>query len=124
MKGLKMRLAIVGSRNICNNIVYKIIEQVINKATANIDEIVTGGAIGVDTIAEEYANNNNIKTTIFKPMFKKFGMQSYFIRNRLIIDNADFVLAIWDMQSRGTKYTINYAKSTKKKILIIDTHRF
>ena len=41
------------------------------------------------------------------------------IRNKLIIDECDCALAFWDGKSRGTKYTIDYAKLLGNQIKIV-----
>lgn len=39
-------------------------------------------------------------------------------QNKLIVENADFVIAFWDGQSPGTRFTLNYAKSLKKPVRV------
>lgn len=41
------------------------------------------------------------------------------MRNTDIIENAEFVVAFWDGQSKGTKDSIDKAVAAKKKVLII-----
>jgi len=41
------------------------------------------------------------------------------VRNKLIVDECDCVLAFWDGSSRGTKFTLDYAKEKNKLIKII-----
>ena len=36
-----------------------------------------------------------------------------------MVDMADAVLIVWDGVSRGTKYTLDYAKKQNKPILLI-----
>ena len=36
------------------------------------------------------------------------------VRNKLIVDSADFVLAFWDGKSKGTKSVIEYCKKQGK----------
>ena len=40
-------------------------------------------------------------------------------RNKLIVEECDCVLAFWDGQSHGTKFTLDYAKEKNKPIKII-----
>ena len=54
--------------------------------------------------------------------------ESYFKRNRYMVDHADCLLAVYDgerNQRSGTMQTVNYAKSNKKMIICIhpDTGR-
>ncbi len=52
-----MKIAVVGSRNIT----VKNMEKYLSKG----DEIVSGGAKGVDACAEEYAKRSGCKLTVF-----------------------------------------------------------
>ncbi len=81
-------------------------------------EIVSGGALGVDKLAELYAKNNNIKNVIFLADWRK-GKQAGPIRNQQMVDYSDEVIAFWDSESKGTKSTIDKAKVKELKTHII-----
>ena len=106
-----MKTAIIGSRNFTD---YKLLKEYCSKF--DITEVISGGARGADSLAENYAKENNIKLTVFPADWKKFGKSAGFIRNKDIIDNADFVIAFWDGESKGTLNSINIAKSQNKKV--------
>ena len=74
------------------------------------DEIVSGGARGVDTSARKYAKEKGIKLTEFLPEYEKYGRSAPLKRNITIIEYADAVLAFWDGQSRGTKFVIDHCR--------------
>lgn len=78
--------------------------------------ILSGGAKGVDTLAEEYADRHGLKKMILLPDYELFGKGAPLIRDRQIVDNADLVVAIWDGNSPGTRYTIEYAKKQGVKV--------
>lgn len=98
-----MKTAVIGSRKI--NVPD--LEKYIPEGT---DEIVSGGARGVDTSAREYAIAHGIKLTEFLPEYERFGRGAPIKRNEKIIEYADIVLAFWDGTSRGTKYVIDACK--------------
>ena len=83
------------------------------------DLIISGGAKGIDTLAEEYADKNNISKLILRPKYQKYGKNAPLVRNREMIELADYIIVIWDGKSRGTKYTIDYAKKLEKQITVI-----
>ncbi len=106
-----MKIAVVGSRGIT--------VQDIGKYLCKVDEIVSGGAVGVDACAAEYARGNGIKLTEFLPRYDLYGRAAPILRNRQIVDYADKVIAFWDGRSKGTLSVIKYAQSINKECEII-----
>lgn len=79
---------------------------------------VHGGANGFDSQVEEFAKKSNIKQIIIKPDYSK-GRAAPLIRNRTIVDMCHTIFACYDgRQNGGTYYTINYAKKSKKRVII------
>lgn len=107
-----MKVAIVGSRNLAVNNIEKYLPE-------TVDEIISGGARGIDFCAEKYAKQAGIKLTEFLPEYKKYGRSAPLKRNLQIIDYADIVIAFWDGKSRGTKHVIENCKRLKKKVTVI-----
>ncbi|MBR3290349.1 MAG: hypothetical protein IKI63_06200 [Clostridia bacterium] len=97
-----MKVAIIGSRTADSSIVPLILKHL----PADVTEIVSGGAAGVDTFAEEVAHSLSLPLRVFTPDYKTFGKTAPLQRNRQIIDYADLVLAFWDGQSRGTAFVV------------------
>ena len=106
-----MKVAIVGSRGLFADIEKYIPE--------NTTEIISGGAAGIDTLAQKWAEEHGIPILILKPEYNKYGRSAAIQRNKLIVTAADFVVAIWDGKSRGTKFTIEYAKKCGVPVKII-----
>ena len=106
-----MKIAIIGSRNIrvCN----------IEDYVADADEIVSGGARGVDSCVAEYARAKGITLTEFLPEYDLYGRAAPIVRNKKIVDYADKVVAFWDGSSRGTLSVIKYAQKVNKPCEII-----
>jgi len=101
VKGYK--LAVVGSRDFDDfDFFVKIMDRL--RLVKEIDAIISGGARGVDAMAEHYAEVNDIPTIIHPAEWDKYGKGAGFIRNKLIWDDADMGLAIWDGVSKGTKH--------------------
>jgi predicted Rossmann fold nucleotide-binding protein DprA/Smf involved in DNA uptake len=115
-----MKLAIIGSRTLNQQQVIRVIEQVVTKSKTPVTTIVTGGANGVDSIAEYYARTHNIKVEIYYPVYQKYGKRAPLIRNNEIVKKCDGVLAIWDGESNGTAYTIRKAKKEHKKVMVVE----
>ncbi len=106
-----MKVAVVGSRSI--------IISDISLHIGEADEIISGGAVGVDACAEKYALDKGIKLTVFRPQYELYGRAAPIVRNRQIVDCADKVIAFWDGHSKGTLSVIKYAESIGKECLVI-----
>ena len=108
-----MKVAIIGSRGLK----VKKLEKYLPPDTT---EIVSGGAKGIDTCAENFAKQNGIPMKIFLPEYEKYGKTAPLKRDIQIVDYADTVLAFWDGISHGTKFVIDkcYEKGIPIKIFI------
>ena len=107
-----MKIAIVGSRGVTVTD--------IGRYLSGCEEIVSGGAKGVDSCAAAYAKEAGIPLTVFLPQYARYGRAAPLVRNREIVDYADEVLAFWDGHSRGTLSVIRYAEKTGKPCRVID----
>lgn len=105
-----MKLLIVGSRSIVD---YDISAHI----PEGVDLIISGGAVGIDTLAEKYADGQGIEKLIIRPCYEKFGRAAPIRRNEEMVDLCDAVLAVWDGKSRGTAYTLKYARKKGKKVI-------
>jgi len=105
-----MRLAIVGSQDYPN--LDEVREFVRSQPSDTV--IITGGAIGVDKVAEEEAEGLCMQVVIFKPNWQKYGRAAGPIRNRLIVDDCDQLQAFWYGDSPGTRSSIAIAKNAGK----------
>ena len=79
-------LAIVGGRGYTNYDRFKEITDDYIGEVGNPTEIVSGGAKGVDSMAEIYAKDNNIPIKVFKPDWSKHGEGAGTSRNTDIIE--------------------------------------
>lgn len=107
-----MRLAVVGSRRWKDR--QRIIDWLEEELAIYQDSlvIVSGGARGVDQIAEEWADKRGVTKIIIPCTAEDWSQQGKiagFLRNRSIVHNADQVCAFWDGLSSGTANTIAWA---------------
>lgn len=107
-----MKLLIAGSRSIKNFD----LSPYVPKYT---EIIICGGADGVDSLAEKYADKNKISKLVLRPRYDKYGKAAPLKRNETMVDLADSVLIIWDGMSRGTAHTFKYAEAKKKAVTLL-----
>ncbi len=86
------------------------------------DTVVSGGAAGADTYARDFARRHGLKLIEYFPDYERYGRRAPLERNKLIVDECDCVLAFWDGTSRGTKYTLDYAREKGKPVKVVDTN--
>ena len=126
-----MKTIIAGSRNIKE---YSIVKQAIRQSGFEITEVVSGMAPGVDSLAEDWAIENNIEISPYPAQwedltltpcyvkYNKFGKPYNVLaghnRNEQMAKYADALIAIWDGKSPGTKNMIELAKKYNLKIYI------
>jgi predicted Rossmann fold nucleotide-binding protein DprA/Smf involved in DNA uptake len=111
----EMRTIIAGSRNIEE---YSLLLEAIKSSGIEITSVVSGGAPGVDTLGERYAEENSLTCTRFPANWEKYGKAAGPIRNRLMAANADALIAIWDGKSPGTKNMIQEAEKKGLQVYI------
>jgi len=116
----EMKVAIVGSRSITDHFFVKTLFDYFVYIFGKPTKIISGGARGVDSFADEFANINNIELQVFRPNWAQYGKKAGFIRNEDIIKNCDICLAIWDGESHGTKHDLELCKQYKKDLVLFN----
>lgn len=80
--------------------------------------IVSGGANGIDTLAEHWAKRNKIEFIAYLAQWNKFGKKAGIIRNHEMVEFCDYVFAFWNGKSKGTLDTILYAKKLNVPVFV------
>lgn len=127
-----MKIAIVGSRSITD---YKAVELALAESpwyrpspfAHNSYTFVSGGADGVDSIAEEIAERHSegtstdIEMEVYEPDYSDWWSGDEHParrRNTKIVEQSDVVVAIWDGNSNGTRDTIDKALDRGKSLYV------
>lgn len=103
-----MKIIIAGSRKVSK---YEIVAAAIHFSglADDIEEVVSGGAQGVDEYGEEWAEEHDLPIRRFVPEWEKHGRAAGPIRNRQMAQYANGAIIIWDGVSRGTSSMIQEA---------------
>lgn len=110
------RVIIAGSRSLED---YELVKAYADFKLSNIEdeiEIVSGTASGADALGERYAKEKGFRIKRFPAEWDKYGRKAGPMRNRLMAEYADALLAYWDGKSRGTKNMIELARGKGLKI--------
>lgn len=110
-----MKVAVVGSRGLGDKF-YPLVKESI---PIGCSEIISGGAQGIDRLAERYAAENDMKLTVIRPDYGQFDRAAPIIRNSEIIAAADFVLIFWDGSSKGSLNVIMTCIKTNKPFKVM-----
>jgi len=97
-----LKIAVVGSRHYPS-------KEPIEKFIVGLPQdtvIISGGAIGVDTWAEEAARAAALTVKIFHADWDGLGRKAGPMRNAEIVKACEQVVAFWDGKSRGTLNTV------------------
>jgi predicted Rossmann fold nucleotide-binding protein DprA/Smf involved in DNA uptake len=104
------RIAVVGSRAFTN---WQQLKTTVDDFCEIDDTLVSGGATGADSMAQRYAKEKGKQILIIYPSYAQFGRPATFIRNKIIVENADIVLAFYQkgrFQQGGTANTAEWAR--------------
>lgn len=104
-----MKIAVIGSRGIGSLALEQFLPD-------DVTEIISGGARGVDSLAERFARSQGIPVTVFLPDYPQYGRKAPLVRDRLIAEACDVLYAFWDGVSTGTAYTVKYARDIGKTV--------
>ena len=107
-----MRLLVAGSRSVATFDLSAYIP-------SDTELIISGGAKGIDAIAEQYADRHGISKLVLRPDYKRYGRAAPLRRNLCMVELADAVLAVWDGISKGTQYTIECARRENKPLTVV-----
>jgi hypothetical protein len=91
------------------------VEQAIEENKLEVTEIVSGKARGADTLGEQYAKEKGIPVKEFPADWNKYGKAAGPIRNEEMARYADWLIAFWHPDCKGTTNMIRIMREMKKK---------
>lgn len=86
-----------------------------------VTAIVSGTARGADEFGERWAEDHKIAINRFPADWKKYGKRAGPVRNEIMAENAEGLIAVWDGVSRGTASMIGLAKKHGLRIEVMRT---
>ena len=120
------KVLVCGSRSITDtpwvySQIAKYTQELIRSNPTNFNNpvLIEGEARGVDSIAKDYALEHNWSIESYPAEWDKYGKSAGYIRNDIMVKEADFVLVLWDGQSRGTKHDIDLCRRYNKPYVLV-----
>lgn len=110
-----MRTIIAGSRDITD---YNLVVEACASCPWEITRVVSGTARGVDRLGERWAKERHIPIDRYPADWDTHKKAAGYIRNKLMAENAEALLAIWDGESPGTLSMIRLAQKACLHIYI------
>lgn len=116
-----LKLCIFGSRGIEESRALDWITVTVPEYFAGTLEIVSGGARGVDSAAEDYAQEHGWPFREFLPDYEHALNPKYapLERNQRMSEYADVGLCFWDGYSRGTLHMISCMAKLGKRVFVV-----
>lgn len=111
------RVLVCGSREI--ELYPQELDRVFNANDITPKLIISGGAMGPDTTAIDWARKNNIEYKVFYADWFTHGRKAGILRNIEMVKLCDICIAFWNGKSSGTKFTIDNAKESGKRVIVI-----
>ena len=119
-----MRILVTGGREYKNRkFLFGILNLLHKKYSISV--VVHGGARGADSLADEWALENDIEREVFevtKAEWDKYGKPAGIMRNIKMLDISQPDLVVAFKGNRGTSHMINYALENDYKVLLTDKY--
>ena len=103
-----MKTLIIGSRTFQD---YPFLCQVLEDLSPS--SVLSGGALGADSLAAIWAQQNHIPLQITKPDYNRFQRKAPLVRNKELVQKAEQVIAFWNGTSSGTAHALCLAKKAR-----------
>lgn len=116
-----MKLIIAGSRGL--NISLRQVDEHVKLFEEELDrrvtEVFSGLARGPDLAGHAWATRKGIVVREYAADWEKYGKRAGIIRNQMMGNSADALLAFYDGESRGTKHMLEYMYSFPKPVMLV-----
>lgn len=95
------------------------IQEAVDASGFDVTEVVSGCAFGVDQAGERWADSKRIPVKRHHADWNKYGRRAGPIRNLIMADNAEALIAFHKNASRGTQNMIEIAQKTGLKVFVV-----
>lgn len=111
----RVRTIVAGSRGITS---LSMVKKAMSQCGWTPTVIISGTARGVDRLGEEWAKAHNVPVECYPADWERYGPSAGYRRNRIMVENAEALVAVWDGKSRGTEHTISLAREKGLRVFV------
>lgn len=114
-------IGVVGSRRRNSEADFKLLQDLLNRIWREGDTFVSGGCSrGADRFIEIMASDSQVPITIHRADWKTYGKVAGFMRNTLIAQDCDILVAmVAEDRTGGTEDTLRKAESMGKEVILV-----
>ena len=112
-----MKTVIAGSRGITD---YEYLCKCMKELDFSPTLVISGGAKGVDSLGEWWAQERGILVKVYPANWSKYGCASGHIRNEEMAKVCDAIVVIWDGRSPGSKGMISLGLKYKRIVKVFN----
>lgn len=111
-----MRTIIAGSRRLCS---AGLVAEAVRRSGFVPSVVLCGCAPGLDQAGRAWAESRGIPVEFFPARWTEFGRSAGPRRNRLMVEEADALVAVWDGLSFGTADCIAAARRAGLRVFVL-----
>lgn len=117
----EVRIIVAGGRDFYDHaLLSQTLDEIIEEDYAGLDVIIVSGAApGADREGESYAKRKGYPIESYPAEWTRLGKGAGHVRNEIMAQNADVLVAFWNDRSPGTANMIEFAEQYGLKTYII-----
>lgn len=100
---------------------YALVAKAVEDSGFDITEVVSGKAIGADTLGERWAALKDIPVHEMPADWNRYGKAAGMMRNKTMAEYADAAVIVWDGNSKGSYNMVQNMINAKKPYYLVLT---
>lgn len=98
---------------------FDVLDQASYALDQTFDEVIHGGARGVDVMAGQWAQQKGYPVRVFDADWAVHGRRAGYVRNQEMVNTCTAGIVVWDGESKGTRHTIDLLITSNKPFVLV-----